>query len=61
MAPPPCERMNSHLSPESESDSEEWWCCAECDFDVCDGCGGWGKGCGGGEVEEAREGESASE
>ena len=28
---------------------------------VCDGCGGWGKGCGGGEVDEARKGESASE
>ena len=39
----------------------EWWCCVECDFDVCDGCGGWEKGWGGDEVDEAREDELASE
>ena len=35
----------------------EWWCCAECDFDVCDGCGGWGRDGRAGGVEDAREGE----
>ena len=28
----------------------EWWCCAACDFDMCDECGGW-RGDGGGDVE----------
>ena len=35
----------------------EWWCCAECDFDVCDGCGGWGRDGRVGGVKDAGEGE----
>ena len=26
---------------------EGWWCCATCDYDVCDACCGGGEGDGG--------------